>query len=246
MNFNYMRQNVASAKGATRDEGLRQYMLGVFGYMSAALFITGFVALLTASYQPLMDLFYSVGVDGRLGLSGLGYLIAFAPIAFMLFFSFGIHSISVGTARIALLVYSAVLGLSLSSLFLAYTGESIARTFFITASVFAAMSIYGYTTKRDLTSFGSFLIMGLIGLLIASLVNMFLHSPAITFMTSILGVFIFTGLVAWDVQRISNIYWSMPAGEQREKAAIIGTLSLYMDFINLFLYMLRFFGNRRD
>jgi FtsH-binding integral membrane protein len=245
MNFNYTRQNVSSARGTTRDKGLREYMLGVFGYMSVALFITGIVAFFTATTPELMNLFYSVGANGSYGISGLGYVVTFAPIAFILLFSFGINSMSVGTARIMLLAFSAVMGLSLSFVFLTYTGESIARTFFITASVFATMSIYGYTTKRDLTNFGSFLIMGLIGLVIASVVNMFLHSSAITFITSIIGVLIFTGLTAWDVQRISNIYWKMPAGEQRDKAAVMGTLSLYMDFINLFLFMLRFFGNRR-
>ena len=245
MNLNFMGQNVASAKGNVRDQGLRQYMLGVFGYMSLALFITGLVAFFTASNPAIMSLFYSVGADGRYGYSGLGYLVAFAPIIFVLIFSFGIQKMSVGTARLTLLAFASVMGLSLSFVFLSYTGESIARTFFITASVFASMSIYGYTTKRDLTSFGSFLIMGLIGLIIASVVNMFLHSSAMNFIISIIGVLIFTGLTAWDVQRISNIYWMVPAGEQRDKAAVMGTLSLYMDFINLFLFMLRFFGHRR-
>jgi len=243
--MNFTRHNVASARGATRDQGLREYMLGVFGYMSAALSITGLVAFLVASNESIMSLFYSVGADGRYGMSGLGYLVTFAPIIFVLIFSFGIRSMSVGTARITLLAFASVMGLSLSFIFLSYTGESIARTFFITASVFASMSIYGYTTKRDLTSFGSFLIMGLIGLIIASVVNLFLHSSAMNFIISIIGVLIFTGLTAWDVQRISNIYWSLPAGEHRDKAAVMGTLSLYMDFINLFLFMLRFFGNRR-
>jgi FtsH-binding integral membrane protein len=245
MNFNYAKHNVGSARGTTYDKGLREYMLGVFGYMSAALFITGFVAFLTAHNQALMDLLYTSGADGRIGMSALGWLVTLSPIAFVLFFSFGIHAVSTGVARFMLLAYASVMGLSLSSVFLMYTQESIANTFFITASVFAAMSIYGYTTKKDLTSFGSFLIMGLIGLLIASVVNIFLNSSAISFVTSIIGVLIFTGLTAWDVQRIANIYWSIPAGEQREKAAVIGTFSLYMDFINLFLYMLRFLGNRK-
>jgi FtsH-binding integral membrane protein len=245
MEFDYLKQNVAGVRASTRDEGLRKYMLGVFGYMSAALFLTGFVAFFTANTPAILNLFYSTGADGSYGMSGLGYLVMFAPLLFVLLFSFGIHSMSVAAARISLLAFASVMGLSLSFIFLSYTGESIARTFFITASVFAAMSIYGYTTKKDLTSFGSFLIMGLIGLVIASLVNLFLHSPAIMFLTSIIGVLIFTGLTAWDVQRVANIYWSVPAGEQRDKAAVMGTLSLYMDFINLFLYMLRFFGNRK-
>ncbi len=245
MDFNSTRQNLSSARWSGQSLGLRKYMLGVFGYMSLALFITGIVSFFTASTPALMNLFYSVGADGRYGMSGLGYLVAFAPLIFVLTFSFGIQKMSVSAARITLLAFAAVMGLSLSFVFLSYTGESIARTFFITASVFFAMSIYGYTTKRDLTNFGSFLMMGLIGLVIASLVNMFLQSSAMAFITSILGVLIFTGLTAWDVQKIANIYWSMPAGEQREKAAVMGTLSLYMDFINLFLFMLRFFGNRK-
>ena len=243
--MSFTRHNVASSKATSYDKGLREYMLGVFGYMSLALLITGVIAFFTASTPAIMKLFYAGRPDGTYGLSGLGYLVSFAPIIFVLSFSFGINAMSVATARIALLAYSAVLGLSLSFIFIAYTGESIARTFFISASVFATMSIYGYTTKRDLTSFGSFLIMGLVGLIIASLVNLFLQSSAMNFVISIIGVLIFTGLTAWDVQRISRIYWGLPAGEQRQKAAIMGTLSLYMDFINLFLFMLRFLGNRR-
>jgi len=243
--MSFTRQNIATAGSKTYDKGLRDYMLGVFGYMSLALFITGIVSFFTASTPAIMDLLYTTSADGKTGLSGLGWLVTFGPLIFVLIFSFGIQKMSVATARLTLLAFAAVMGLSLSSIFLSYTGESIARTFFITASVFAAMSIYGYTTKKDLTNFGSFLIMGLIGLIIASLVNLFLHSPAISFITSIIGVLIFTGLTAWDVQKISNIYWAIPAGEQRDKAAVMGTLSLYMDFINLFLFMLRFFGHRK-
>ena len=243
--MDFTRHNVTSARSTSYDKGLREYMLGVFGYMSLALLITGVVAFLTSSTPAIMNLFYASKPDGTYGMSGLGYLVSFAPIIFVLSFSFGINAMSVSIARVTLLAFSAVMGLSFSFLFIAYTGESIARTFFITASVFAAMSIYGYTTKKDLTSFGSFLIMGLVGVLIASLVNLFLQSSAMNFIISIIGVLVFTGLTAWDVQRISRIYWALPAGEQREKAAIMGTLSLYMDFINLFLFMLRFFGNRR-
>jgi len=243
--MDFTRHNVASSRTRSYDKGLREYMLGVFGYMSLALLITGVVAFLTASTPEIMKLFYASRSDGSYGLSGLGYLVSFAPIIFVLVFSFGINAMSVATARITLLGYSAVLGLSFAFLFISYTGESIAKTFFITASVFATMSIYGYTTKKDLTSFGSFLIMGLVGILIASLVNLFLKSSAMGFVISLIGVLIFTGLTAYDVQRISRIYWALPAGEQRDKAAIMGTLSLYMDFINLFLFMLRFMGNRR-
>ena len=241
----FTRQNVTTARGIAYDKGLREYMLGVFGYMSLALFITGIIAFFTSSTPEIMRLFYASKPDGTYGASGVGYLVMFAPLIFVLIFSFGINRMSVSTARFTLLAFASVMGLSLSFIFMSYTGESIARTFFITASVFATMSIYGYTTKRNLISFGSFLIMGLIGVLIASAVNMFLHSSAMNFVISIIGVLIFTGLTAYDVQRISNVYWSLPAGEQREKAAVMGALSLYMDFINLFLFMLRLFGHRR-
>ena len=243
--MSFTRHNVASSGTTSYDRGLRDYMLGVFGYMSLALVITGVIAFFVSSNQEIMQLFYANRSDGSVGFSGLGYLVSFSPIIFVLIFSFSIHKMSVATARIMLLAYSAVLGLSLSFLFMVYTNESIATTFFIAASVFATMSIYGYTTKRDLTSFGSFLVMGLIGVLIASLVNMFLQSPAMNFAISIIGVLVFTGLTAWDVQKISHIYWQVPAGEQRDKAAVMGALRLYMDFINLFIFMLRFFGNRK-
>ncbi len=138
------------------------------------------------------------------------------------------------------------MGMSLSHLGIMYTGESIARTFFICASVFGGMSIYGYSTQKDLTSMGSFLIMGVMGLIAASVINIFLQSSAINFATSLIGVAVFMGLIAWDTQKLKNIYYSTGGGELGQKMSIVGALSLYMDFINLFLYMIRFFGNRRD
>jgi FtsH-binding integral membrane protein len=172
-------------------------------------------------------------------------IFAFAPFVFVMVFSFKINSMQASTARAMLLVYSGLMGVSLAPVLMIYTGESIAKAFFTTSALFGAMSLYGYTTKRDLTSFGSFMFMGLIGILIASLVNMFLHSGPLDFAISILGVVIFTGLTAWDVQKITRLYDMLPSGEMRNKAAVMGALSLYMDFVNLFLYLLRFMGDKK-
>lgn len=236
---------VESSKVAAYDQGLREYMIKVFNYMCIALAITGVVSYVVIS-TPLINLFFSHTPDGSYGLSGLGWLFMVAPLVFVFFFSYKIHSMDLSTAKMMLWVYSALMAVSLSPIFLMYTNESIARVFFITASVFAAMSIYGYTTKRDLSSWGSFLIMGLIGVVIASVVNIFMQSPAIQFVISIVSVLVFTGLTAYDVQKIVNIYESLPNSQVRDKAAVMGALSLYLDFINLFLSLLRIFGDRRN
>ena len=166
-------------------------------------------------------------------------------IRIAIFFFMGIGRMRVQTAMTLFWVYAAAMGLSLSHLGLVYTGQSLAKTFFISSSVFGAMSIYGYTTKRDLTSMGSFLVMGLIGLIVVSLVNLFLRSPAIEYATSFLGVAIFMGLTAWDTQKLKAMYYQTGGGEIGQKMAIVGAFTLYLDFINLFLYLLRFFGDRR-
>lgn len=224
----------------TYDQGLREYMIGVYNNMLIALLITGATAFLTLN-TGLMHLFFTPE-----GMSGLGYLVLFAPLIFVMFFSFKLHSMAPEKARIMLWVYSGLMGLSLTPIFIAYTGASIARVFFITASVFGAMSIYGYTTKRDLTQMGSFLIMGLIGIVIASLVNIFMQSSAIYFVVSVISVIIFTGLTAYDVQKIANFYHHAPNAEARNRYAVMGALSLYLDFINLFISLLRLFGDRRS
>lgn len=244
--MDFMKQSFsAQSKAVSYDKGLREYMVGVFGNMCLALIITGLVSFLLGYRPELMALFYTQTAKGGIGLSGLGWIATFAPIVFILLFNYKIQSMSTNTARVMLWLYSALLGISLSPLFLMYTGESVAKIFFITSSLFAAMCIYGYTTKRDLTSFGAFFFMGLIGVLLASLVNMFLQSPAIEFVVSIITVLVFTGLTAYDVQRITNIYYGVPASEMRDKAAVLGALSLYMNFINLFIAMLKLFGNRK-
>lgn len=224
-------------KTVSIDQGLRAHMVKVYNYMAAALGVTGLVAYFAASSDPFMA--------AMLG-SPLKFAIMFGPFAFILVLSFGINRMSLFTAQAVFWAFSVVMGLSLSAIFLVYTGESIARTFFITASLFGAMSLYGYTTKRDLTSMGSFLMMGLLGIILASLVNIFLKSAGIQFAISILAVIIFTGLTAYDTQRIKNMYFEIVGhGETLGKAALMGALALYLDFINLFIQLLRFFGDRR-
>lgn len=236
-----------SAQGISYDAGLRSYMLQVYNYMTAALIITGIVALLAASSETVKSLMYVQKASGQIGMTGIGWLVAFAPIVFVFVLNAGLSKAKASTARMMLWAFAAVMGLSLSSIFLVYTDTSIAKTFFITASVFGAMSLYGYTTKKSLASWGSFLIMGLFGIIIASLVNMFLQSPALDFAVSLIGVVIFVGLTAYDTQRIKSIY-AVAEGdtETTTRLALIGALSLYMDFINLFLHLLRFFGDRRQ
>lgn len=238
----FSKVQASQAKASTYDVGLREYMIKVFNYMCVALCITGATAFGAIS-TSLINLFFTQGGNG-VGLSGLGWLLTFAPLAFVFFFSAKIHSMAPEKARLMLWAFSGLMGLSLAPIFFLYTGASVARVFFITASVFAAMSLYGYTTKRDLTQMGSFLMMGLFGIVIASLVNIFLQSPAIYFVSSLIGVIVFTGLTAYDVQKVVYSYRMLPAS-QRDNAAVVGALSLYLDFINLFLMLLRLFGNRK-
>jgi FtsH-binding integral membrane protein len=217
------------------DAGLRAYMLRVYNYMASALALTGIVALAVSSSPALMQTIFG---------SGLGIVVMLAPVGLVLFLSFGINKMSLTTAQAVFWIYAALMGVSLSSIFLAYTGESIARTFFITAGTFAGMSLYGYTTKKDLSGWGSFLFMGLIGIIIASVVNLFLHSSALQFVVSAAGVLIFTGLTAYDTQRIKESYYEGDGAVVAGKKAVFGALQLYLDFINLFIMLLRFFGNR--
>lgn len=228
------------------DEGLRNYMLKIYNFMAIGLLVTGVFAFSTLNFPPLASLMFNIGPNGEfMGTSGLGMLISFAPLGIAIYFFMGLGKMSVNTAQTLFWVYAAVMGMSLSYLGLIYTGQSLARTFFICASVFGAMSLYGYTTKTDLTSMGSFLIMGLIGIIVVSLVNIFLRSPAIDFATSFIGIAIFMGLTAWDTQKLKTIYYSSGGGEMGQKMAVMGAFTLYLDFINLFLYMLRFFGDRK-
>ncbi|MEQ9115454.1 MAG: Bax inhibitor-1/YccA family protein [Rickettsiales bacterium] len=235
--MNNYTKTVSHAK--SYDVGLREYMIGVYNNMLIALGITGATSYLTIT-SGIIGLFFDQN-----GMSGLGYLALFAPLVFVMFLGFKIRTMEPAKARMMLWVYAGLMGLSLAPIFLAYTGASIARVFFITASVFGAMSIYGYTTKRDLTGMGSFLFMGLIGIVIASLVNLFMQSSALYFVVSVVGVLVFTGLTAYDVQKISQMYHHAPSAKDRARYSVVGALSLYLDFINLFLMLLRLFGNRR-
>lgn len=229
------------------DKGLRDYMLKVYNIMTMGLIVTGVFASAVLTFPPLTALMFKIGPTGAFGgLTGFGTFIAFAPIGIALYFFMGSATMDVQKSQMLFWVYAAMTGMSLSSLGLMYTGASLAKTFFICAGTFAGMSIYGYTTKKDLTSFGSFMVMGLIGLILTSVVNIFMQSPAIYFATSILGVGIFMGLIAWNTQRIKTIYYSVGGGEMGQRMAIVCAFSLYLDFINLFLYLVRFFGVRRD
>ncbi len=227
----------AASRTSTYDASLRAYMVKVYNFMAIALGISGAVAFLVANSPALMSLFFG---------TPLAWVVMLAPLGFVFFFSYKLQSISAEKAKTYLWIYSGLMGLSLASIFVIYTGTSVARIFFITSSVFGAMSLYGYTTKKDLSGLGSFLIMGLIGLMIASLVNIFLKSSALEFALSVIGVFIFIGLTAYDTQRIKQTYYHFAGNsEMVAKMAVLGALNLYMDFINLFLMMLRFFGDRK-
>ena len=237
----------ATAGVASVDAGLRAHMLRVYNYMVGALALTGIVAWATANSPLMTVLYHQVATQGGVALQPTipGLVVLFAPLALVLFLSFRINHMSYGAAQATFWGYAALVGASLASIFVAYTGASIASTFFVTAATFGVMSLWGYTTGRDLTGFGSFLGMGVIGLIIAMLVNMFFQSPAVNFMVSILGVLIFTGLTAYDTQKIKNYYYAGDTGEMAGKKAIMGALSLYLDFLNIFLFLMRFMGNRR-
>ena len=231
----------------TMDVGLRAYMLRVYNYMLAGLALTGAVAWVTAN-TPLRQYFFTqqiVNGQYHLGLTILGMVAIFAPLGLVLWLSMGINRLSVSAARVMFLVYAASIGISVATILLMYTGQSVAQVFFITAATFGVMSLWGYTTKRDLTGMGHFMFMGLIGIIIASLVNMFLHSSMIQFVVSIIGVIVFTGLTAYDTQSIKESYSVNDDGTIAGKKAIMGALRLYLDFINLFFMLMRLLGNRR-
>jgi FtsH-binding integral membrane protein len=225
------------AEAAQIDVGLRRYMLQVYNYMASGVALTGIVAYLTASSPAVLNAIYG---------TPLQWVVMLAPLGAVFFLSFKINSIKFSTAQAIFWVYAALMGLSLAFIFLVFTGTSIARVFFITAGMFGAMSLYGYTTKRDLAQFGSFLFMGLIGIVLASVVNLFFHSTGLQFAISVIGVLVFTGLTAWDTQRIKEIYSELDDSEVFGKKALMGALTLYLDFINLFIMLMQLLGNRRD
>jgi len=244
---NYDPRYATATTAASMDSGLRAYMLRVYNYMLVGLGLTGGVAWLVAN-TPLQQIFYNQ-VETARGVVAtpniLGWIAMFAPLAMVFFLSIRIQKMSFATAQMTFWAYAALMGISLSTILLLYTGTSVAMTFFVTAGTFGAMSLYGYTTGRDLTAMGSFLFMGLIGLILASVVGMFFHSSQLQFVISVLGVLIFTGLTAYDSQNIKNMYYVGDDGEMAGKKAIMGSLRLYLDFVNLFMFLLRFMGNRR-
>jgi FtsH-binding integral membrane protein len=226
----------AEARAAAIDVGLREYMLKVYNYMASGLALSGLVAAGVARSEAAMQAIFG---------TPLVWVVMLAPIGMVFFLSARIHAIKAGTAQALFWVYAAMMGLSLASVFVVFTGVSITRVFFITAGTFAAMSLYGYTTKRDLSGFGSFLFMGLIGIVIAGLVNIFLQSAALQFVISVIGVLVFVGLTAYDTQAIKSVYLESDDAETHGKKAIMGALKLYLDFINLFIMLLHLFGERR-
>ena len=229
------RVGTGAQAGAVFDEGLRQHMLRVSNYMGLGLVVTGLVAFLVSSTPALYVPIFS---------SPLKYVVMLAPLAFVLLFSFKMQTMSAASAQAMFWAFCAVMGLSLASVFLVFTGTSIARTFFIAATMFGATSLYGYTTRRDLTQFSSFLIMGLIGVVIASLVNLFLGSTALQFAISVIGIAVFVGLTAWDTQTIKEQYAENFDAESQQKLAVFGAFSLYLNFINIFQLLLNFTGER--
>ena len=243
----------SSVSEAIIDQGLRAYMLKVYNYMASGVLLTGIISLLVFKFSGGMNI--TLGPTGFSGLtnpfgellfnSGFKWLVMLAPLGIVMYLSFGIAKMSASKAQSTFWVFAALMGASLASIFIVYTQMSIARVFFITSGTFGAMSIYGYTTKRDLTKLGSFLMMGLFGIIIASVVNMFMKSTMMYFVISILGVLIFVGLTAYDTQKIKNRYLESDSGELMGKKAVMGALTLYLDFINLFIMLLRLFGQRR-
>ncbi len=230
-----VQRGYAQAQTAEIDAGLRAHMQKVYAYMAGGLGITGAVSYFVGNSETMLQAIYG---------TPLAWVVMFAPLVFAFIFGMRIQSMAASTAQMLFWVFAGVMGLSISYIFAVYTDASIVRTFFITGGTFLAMSLYGYTTKRDLSGMGSFLIMGVIGLLLASIVNLFLGSSALEFAISVIGVLVFTGLAAYDTQKVKEFYWEADGHEVATKKSILGAFVLYMDFINLFLFMLRFLGNR--
>ncbi len=233
-----------AAAGAI-DAGLRAYMLRVYNYMLVGMTLTGATAWVTAE-TPFGQLFYNINpYTHTLGLTVLGMIALFAPIGLVLLLSFRLNRMSVSAAQTTFWIYASMVGIGIAPVLLVYTGASVAQVFFITAATFGAMSLWGYTTRSNLTGFGSFLFMGLIGIIIASVVNLFVHSAMMMWIISIVGVLVFTGLTAYDTQAIKENYSVSDDGTMAGRKAIFGALRLYLDFLNLFLMLMQLLGNRR-
>ncbi|ARS29325.1 Bax inhibitor-1/YccA family protein [Sphingomonas sp. KC8] len=229
------RPTVAGARDAAIDAGLRSYMLSVYNYMASGVLLTGIVAYMFARSGMAATVFSG---------GALRWVIMLAPLAFVMVLSFGINRLSTFAAQALFWAFATVMGLSMSTIFLVYGGVDIAQAFFATAAAFAGLSLYGYTTKRDLSAFGTFLIMGVVGLLVASVINMFVQSSGMSLVISFLGVLIFAGLTAYDTQKIKSMYFYVAGTEMVGKSVIMGALSLYLDFVNMFTFLLQLMGNR--
>lgn len=226
----------AGARDAAFDAGLRSYMLSVYNYMASGVLLTGIVAMLFARSGAAEAILLGPGI--------LKWVIMLSPLAFVMVMSFGLNRLSTFALQACFWAFATVMGLSMASIFLVYTGTSIAQTFFATAAAFAGLSLWGYTTKKDLSGFGTFLIMGVVGLLVAVIINLFLQSGTLALVISAIGVLLFAGLTAYDTQRIKSMYAYVAGTDMMGKTVIMGALSLYLDFINMFQFLLSFLGNR--
>ena len=224
-----------SVPRAARDAGLRSYMLSVYNYMASGVLLTGIVALL----------FANSGMAAQVMATPLRWLIIFAPLAFVMVMSFGMNRLQTGTLQALFWAFAVAMGLSMSTIFLVYTGTSIAQTFFAVSAGFLGLSLFGYTTKKDLSGLGTFLIMGVVGLLVAMIINLFLQSSAMAMAISAIGVLLFAGLTAYDTQKIKSMYAYVAGTDMMGKVVIMGALNLYLDFINMFTFLLSFMGDRR-
>ena len=229
---------VADARDAAYDAGLRSYMLSVYNYMASGVLLTGIVAIAFSQWSGAEALLFGPGP--------IKYVLMFAPLAFVMVLSFGINRLSTGAAQAVYWAYAALMGVSMASIFFVFTGQSIALTFFSTAAAFLGLSLFGYTTKKDLSGWGTFLIMGVVGLLVAMLLNAFIFKSAgMMLAINLLGVLIFAGLTAYDTQKIKSIYAYVAGTDIVGKSVVMGALNLYLDFINMFMFLLRFMGDRR-
>ena len=227
------------------DEGLRSYMLSIYNYMASGVLLTGIVALLVSSNPALLSVFFAQDAMGRVGPTILGWVAMLSPLAIILVMNFGVNRLSEGALKACFWGFAALMGVSMSTIFIRYTGASIAQTFFITAASYGALSLYGYATKRDLSAMGKFLIMGVVGILIAMVANIFIQSSPLQLAINILGLLIFAGLTAYDTQRLKELYFQVQGSAFIGKSAILGALTMYLNFINLFQFMLQFMGSRR-
>ncbi len=237
--------SVGTGTAAEIDRGLRAHMLHVYNYMASGVLLTGIVALLVSN-MAVTDAGQLTSFGQAIYLSPLKWAVILSPLALVMVMSFGLNKLSLFALQATFWVYAGLMGLSLSSIFLMYTGESIAKVFFISAGMFGGLSLFGYTTKKDLGPVGKFMFMGLIGILIASVVNIFMASSMMSFVISVIGVVVFAGLTAYDTQKIKELYYAGYGEEQTAKLSLMGALSLYLDFINLFMMLLRLFGNSRN